>query len=84
MRNAKGQAVTLPTPAIVEAIRRANVTQTVGVKDKVTGEPAGVALFSGKRLRLILTPAEMQAVTDLLTLAEMETLFNTEPRKETR
>jgi hypothetical protein len=75
MRNARGQAVTLPTTAIVEAIRRVRVTEAVGVKDKATGEPAGVAFFSCKRLRLILTPEEMQAVTDLLTLAEMEALF---------
>jgi hypothetical protein len=76
VRNARGQAVTLPTPAVVEAIRRVRVTEVVGVKDKATGEPAGVALFSGKRLRIILTPAEMQAVTDLLTVTEMEALFS--------
>lgn len=74
MRNAKGQSVTVPTPTIIEAIRRARVTQTVGIRDNATGEK-GVALFSGTRLRLILTEPEMQAVTDLLTVAEMETLF---------
>jgi hypothetical protein len=74
MRNAKGQTVTVPTPTIVEAIRRARVTQTVGIKDKVTGEQ-GVALFSGKRLRIMLTPSEMTAVMDLLTVSEMEALF---------
>lgn len=76
MRNARGQSVTVPTQTVIEAIRRAGITQTIGVKDKVTGEPAGVALFSGTRLRIVLTPAEVQAVTDLLTLAEMESLFN--------
>lgn len=80
MRNARGQSVTVPTPTIIEAIRRARITQTVGVRDKATGEP-GVALFSGTRIRIILTQAEMQAVTDLLTVAEMEALFTDQEDK---
>jgi hypothetical protein len=83
MMNARGQSVTLPTTTIVEAIRRTNITSTVAVKDKTTGQPAGVALFSGPRLRIILTPAEMQAVQDLLTVTEMEALLNTEPVRHT-
>lgn len=75
MRNADGQTITLPTTQVVEVIRQARITQALGVKDNATGEPAGVALFSGDDLRLILTPAEMEAVADLLTIAEMETLF---------
>lgn len=82
MKNSRGESVTVPTPTIVEAIRRAQVTQTVAVKDNTTGEPAGIALFSGNRLRIILTPAEVQAVTDLLTLAEMEALFNNPEEKD--
>lgn len=77
MMNARGQTVTVPTQTIIEAIRRTNITSTVGVKDKTTGHPAGVALFSGPRLRIILTPTEMQAVQDFLTVTEMEALLNT-------
>ena len=76
MRNAKGQNIPVPTTEIVEAIRRAQITQAVSVKDNATGHHAGAALFSGNDLKLILDPSEVEAVSDLLTLAEMEALFN--------
>jgi hypothetical protein len=76
MMNARGEKVTVPTETIVEAIRRAHCTDVIGVKDKATSEPAGVALFSGKQLKIVLTSSEMEAVSDLLTVTEMEALFN--------
>jgi len=75
MMNAKGEKKTVTTETLVETIRRARVNHVVGIRDKKTNE-GGAALFQGKKLRLVVTEAEMQAVSDLLTVNEMEALFN--------
>lgn len=72
--NARRQHVTVPTETVIDAIRHARADRTIGIRDNATGE-LGVALFAGTKLRLVLTTAEMQAVTDALTVAELEALF---------
>jgi hypothetical protein len=82
MRNSRGEKAIVPTATIVEAIRRARITKAIGVTDKTTGQPAGAALFSDTRLRIVLDPDEVQAVMDMLACAQLEDLFSTEPTQE--
>lgn len=76
--NARRETVTVPTETVIEAIRHARADRTIGIRDNTTGEP-GIALFAGTKLRLVLNMAEVQAVKDMLTVAELEALFLTEP-----
>ncbi|MCF3137662.1 hypothetical protein LRQ04_00195 [Paenarthrobacter sp. AR 02] len=75
MMNAKGVETRVPTETVIETIRRARITHVEGIRDPKTGE-AGVALFRGTKLRMVIRHREMQAVMDFLTVSEMEALFN--------
>ncbi|WP_248760232.1 hypothetical protein [Pseudarthrobacter sp. SSS035] len=82
MRNARGETVNVPTHTIIETIRRAKITHAIAVKNTTTGQPAGAALFSHAHLRIVLDPDEVQAVTDILTIAEMEAMFTNQDNPE--
>lgn len=72
--NSHGDLVIAPAPLVVEAIRKARITNVMGIRDKEGNQ--GAALISSGKLKLVLTSREMQSVADLLTLNEMEALFN--------